>query len=90
LLQHLPRLQLTLVLVQYAQAWHCRRDGLSLTERVKGWRHDLPHMLPLPHSSPRNNRWLKQNPWFATSVLPQLQARVDKLLQQPGRQTRND
>ena len=90
LLQQLPEIQLTLVLGQYAQAWHCRQDGLALTERVKGWRDYWPHMLPLPHPSPRNNRWLKRNPWFATGILPQLQARVAELLQQPWRKTLHD
>jgi uracil-DNA glycosylase len=81
LLQGLPQIQLTLLMGQYAQAWHCGRDALSLTERVKGWRDNWPQMLPLPHPSPRNNRWLKQNPWFQTDVLPELRTRVDTLLQ---------
>jgi uracil-DNA glycosylase len=37
-------------------------------------------MLPLPHPSPRNNRWLKKNPWFDQSVLPYLRRRVKRLL----------
>ena len=49
LLQQLPQIQLTLVMGQYAQTWHCGRGSLSLTERVKGWRDNWPQMLPLPH-----------------------------------------
>jgi len=80
LLQQLPRLELTLVLGQYAQAYHFDSKAASLTARVKGWRACWPGMLPLPHPSPRNNRWLKQNPWFESEVLPELKARVQQLL----------
>lgn len=80
----LQGLRLTLVLGQYAQAWHLpTRDGESpqgVTESVQAWREHLqgqgPHTLPLPHPSPRNNLWLQRNPWFAQDVLPALQARV--------------
>jgi uracil-DNA glycosylase len=34
----------------------------------------------LPHPSPRNNIWLKKNPWFAEDVLPELAERVAKIL----------
>lgn len=82
LLDRLTHIELTLVLGQYAQQWHLDNRKLSLTERVKDWRAGLPEMLPLPHPSPRNNRWLRQNPWFESEVLPALQARVSRLLQQ--------
>jgi uracil-DNA glycosylase len=82
LLDRLPHIELTLVLGRYAQKWHLDSRKLSLTERVKDWRAGLPEMLPLPHPSPRNSRWLRQNPWFESEVLPELQARVSRLLQQ--------
>jgi len=82
LLDRLAHIELTLVLGQYAQQWHLDSRKLSLTERVKDWRTGWPEMLPLPHPSPRNNRWLRQNPWFESEVLPELQARVSRLLQQ--------
>ena len=34
----------------------------------------------LPHPSPRNNRWLKQNPWFEAEVIPRIQADVAGIL----------
>jgi uracil-DNA glycosylase len=37
-------------------------------------------VLPLPHPSPRNNIWLKANPWFVQEVVPALQARVAAVL----------
>ena len=36
--------------------------------------------MPLPHPSPRNNGWLKNNPWFAEELVPVLQQRVTRLL----------
>jgi uracil-DNA glycosylase len=81
LLDHLPRIELTLLLGRYAQAWHLDGRNVSLTGRVKDWRAGWPKMLPLPHPSPRNNGWQRKNPWFESEVLPELQARVSQLLQ---------
>jgi uracil-DNA glycosylase len=36
--------------------------------------------MPLPHPSPRNNIWLKKNPWFQREVLPTLRKRVQLAL----------
>jgi len=33
----------------------------------------LPACLPMPHPSPRNQRWFARNPWFEIEVLPELQ-----------------
>ena len=80
LLGHLARVELTLVLGQYAQAYHFGKSKQSLTELVKSWRTYWPHMVPLPHPSPRNNLWLRRNPWFEVEVLPSLRKRVAELL----------
>jgi uracil-DNA glycosylase len=37
-------------------------------------------VLPLPHPSPRNNLWLRRNPWFEAEVLPALRQRVAEAL----------
>jgi uracil-DNA glycosylase len=34
----------------------------------------------LPHPSPRNNMWLRRNPWFEEDLLPRLRARVAEVL----------
>jgi uracil-DNA glycosylase len=53
----------------------------TLTERVKNWRDYLPlGYLPLVHPSPRNQRWLKNNPWFEDDVVPVLRQQVKKQL----------
>jgi uracil-DNA glycosylase len=81
LLAQLPNIELTLVLGQYAQVWHfAGQPQRSVTETVIEWREHWPRMVALPHPSPRNNRWLKSNPWFLAEVVPALRARVGHLL----------
>ena len=66
---------------QYAQAWHLQDSkGLSVTQQVLDWKKFWPTVLPLPHPSPRNNIWLKQNPWFEAEVLPALKELVAKII----------
>ena len=85
LLAQLPDIELTLVIGQYAQAWHLPDGGSSVTETVMRWREHWPTLLPLPHPSPRNRLWLKRNPWFEAEVVPALQARVAQVLDQLGK-----
>jgi uracil-DNA glycosylase len=80
LLSHLQNLQLTLVIGKYAQAYHLPNEGTSLTEVVQAWRKYWPRTIPLPHPSPRNNLWLKRNPWFAEELLPSLRTKVLEVL----------
>lgn len=81
LLQALPNIELTLVIGLHAMPWHLPDVAASsLTDTVRAWREYWPAVLPLPHPSPRNNLWLKANPWFADEVLPAVQARVRSLI----------
>lgn len=81
MLNSLERLDLTLVIGRYARDWHLPdRTGESLTQTIADWQALAPSILPLPHPSPRNNRWLKQNPWFESEVLPMLKTRVSALI----------
>lgn len=73
--------KLILVIGQYAQAWHLGdRRGRTLTETVRNWKSYLPQYLPMPHPSPRNNMWLRRNPWFEEEVIPELRRRVSEIL----------
>jgi uracil-DNA glycosylase len=77
----LPRIELTLLVGQYAQAYYLgARRRRTLTETVHAWRGYLPEFLPVPHPSPRNTHWLQVNPWFAADVLPHLRALVHELI----------
>lgn len=84
LLALLQDIALTLVIGRYAQDWHLDIAGASVTDTVCDWRRGWPAVLPLPHPSPRNNRWLRANPWFEIEVLPRLRQRVAALLAAPG------
>jgi uracil-DNA glycosylase len=80
LLERLPNLKLTLVIGQYAQEYHLKQQGVSLTDTVRSWQDHWPRVIPLPHPSPRNNIWLRRNPWFKDEVLPSLRQRVSQVL----------
>lgn len=76
-----PNITLTLAIGQYAQAWHLQgKTHKNLTETVKNWREYAPSVFPLPHPSPRNNIWLKKNPWFEETLLSELKNTVKKAL----------
>ncbi len=78
---HLPGLRLRIVIGQYAQAYHLAgRTRGNLTETIAAWREFAPALYPLPHPSPRNQMWLKRNPWFAEELLPDLRATVRRVL----------
>lgn len=77
----LPQIELTLLVGQYAQAWHlgaARKE--SLTATVAAWREYGPRFIPLPHPSWRNNAWIRKNPWFEAELLPVLRREVRRLM----------
>lgn len=80
LLNALRQLQLTLVIGSYAQAWHLGDKAAGVTTAVRNWRSYWPKIVPLPHPSPRNNLWLRRNPWFEAELLPRLRARIARVL----------
>jgi uracil-DNA glycosylase family 4 len=80
LLNHLNKLEVTIVLGQYAQKYHFGKASSSVTDLVKNWQRYWPNMIPLPHPSPRNNIWLSKNPWFEVELLPALRQRVAESL----------
>lgn len=84
LLSHLKARKLTLVIGQYAQAYHLPDKAASVTEAVQSWQKYWPDTVPLPHPSPRNNLWLKRNPWFEEELIPVLRTRVSEVLANDG------
>ncbi len=80
LLGYLKNIELTLVIGNYAKDYHLDSNKLNLTETVKNWQNYWPKFMPLPHPSPRNNIWLKKNPWFDMDIIPILQKQVKLLL----------
>lgn len=84
LIDRLPSVELTLVLGRYALDWHLDAGSDRVTDVVRAWRTRWPRILPLPHPSPRNNRWLARNPWFEKEVVPVLRRRVAEILSNDG------
>lgn len=80
LLDEMPEVQLTLVIGRYAHDWHLEEQARTLTDTVRNWKAYGKQTIPLPHPSPRNNIWLKKNPWFEADLLPVIRARVGTLL----------
>ena len=81
LMAAMPQVELTLMIGQYAQAWHMKTERKkNLTETVRAWRDYSPTVLPLPHPSWRNTGWLKKNVWFADEILPWLRAEISRLV----------
>lgn len=81
ILAELGNIRLTLLIGRYAQDWGLGDQKKStLTQTVAAWQDYTPKYLPMPHPSPRNNRWLKINPWFEQDVLPYLKRRIKRAL----------
>ena len=81
LLARLPRIELTLLVGQYAQRHFLgRRRKQSMAETVRAWQEFAPHYMPLPHPSPRNQPWFKHHPWFERQLLPVMRAHIRAML----------
>ncbi len=82
LLAAMPGIRLTLLIGAYAQARYLPiSKKTTLTDTVRRFREWGPHLLPLPHPSPRNQRWWKNNPWFEAELLPELRARLSLVME---------
>jgi uracil-DNA glycosylase len=81
LLRKLTNVQLTLLIGRYAQQhFLAARMYSTLTDTVRHWKDYRPGSIPLPHPSPRNNRWFRNHPWFQREVVPYLQHQTRQLL----------
>jgi uracil-DNA glycosylase len=77
----LPTIELTLLVGSYAIDYYlpgARRR--SLAEVIMRWPDFLPEFFVLPHPSWRTTGWLRDNRWFESEALPELRARVTKVV----------
>ncbi|MGF6612853.1 uracil-DNA glycosylase [Paraburkholderia sp. WSM4175] len=81
LLAQMRSVKLTLLIGQYAQRFGLGDAfGPTSTETLVRWAEFGPHVMPLPHPSPRNIAWFKRNAWFEGAVLPTLRQHVATVL----------
>ncbi len=81
LLELLPKIELTLLIGRYALERYLQPPkSKTVTEIVREGTGPRSPFVALPHPSPRNNRWLRNNPWFEETVVPRLRRRTRKLL----------
>ena len=81
LLELMPDLKLTILVGSYATKRYLQpKSSASLTQVVKDYRDYLPEFFPLVHPSPRNQIWMKKNPWFDQTVIPDLQELVAQVM----------
>ncbi|NJB82843.1 uracil-DNA glycosylase family protein [Wenyingzhuangia aestuarii] len=69
LFDQLKELELIILIGSYAQNYYLETTKRTLTDTVKNYHEYLPKFLVLPHPSPRNNIWLKKNPWFEKEIV---------------------
>lgn len=86
LLGMMPEMRLVVLVGNYAVHRYLQLpSSAKLTDVVRNYRQvlaegELPR-FPLVHPSPRNQLWLKRNPWFETDVLPDLRREVTHALE---------
>lgn len=81
ILKKLTNVELVIAIGQYAQNHYINKPENTLTETVKSWKkYKKEKIIPLPHPSPRNNIWLKKNPWFNKELIPNLRKELKKIL----------
>ena len=81
ILSQLKKRKLTLLIGQYAQNYFLGdKNKETLTQTVINWQEYAPNYFVLPHPSPRNNIWLKKNPWFENELVPILRQKIQSIL----------
>ena len=80
-LELMPDIKLIILVGKYAQDYYLKdKKKKNLTGTVKNYKKYLPKYFPIVHPSPLNFRWQAKNPWFLEEVVPELQERIEKIL----------
>lgn len=81
MLAEMPKVALIILVGAYAQHYYLPiKKSETMTAVIKQYETFGPKYLPIVHPSPRNNIWLRKNPWFEDEIVPKLQARVHELM----------
>ena len=77
---YLTNIRTTLLIGNFAQTKYLENCvKINATETIRDWREYTPKFFPLPHPSPRNNIWLRNNPWFEETVVPEVRTVIKDL-----------
>lgn len=77
----MPSVELIILVGSYAQRYYLQlKASQTLTQVVYDYAKYQPKYFPIVHPSPLNQRWLKKNPWFEETVIPNLQQVVHQIL----------
>lgn len=77
----MPEAAGTILVGKYAIDGYLQADRKrNLTETVRSFRSYMPTYFPIVHPSPLNFRWQKNNPWFTSEVVLELQKYTDRIL----------
>ncbi|MCO5142991.1 MAG: uracil-DNA glycosylase family protein [Oligoflexia bacterium] len=79
IIKYLEQIELRIVIGSYAHKYFLE-EKRKVTEVVKDWKKYYPKFFVLPHPSPRNNIWLKRNPWVEEDLIPELKKNVKSLI----------
>lgn len=80
LLSKLNNVRFTVYVGRHAFERYLSDDFESITEAARSFDALLPRRIALPHPSPRNNIWLKKNPWFEADAVIRLRRCVRSAL----------
>ncbi|MUU79191.1 uracil-DNA glycosylase family protein [Winogradskyella endarachnes] len=85
LLDKMPNVELVILIGAYAQKYYLKNNAKrTLTETVGDYKMYFPKYFPIPHPSPTNRFWRIKNPWFEEFIVPELQNRVEEVLNKPS------
>ena len=80
LLRQWEDVRLTVIIGRYAIDRYVPNRFEGVTPAVRAFAELLPDRIVLPHPSPRNNIWLRKNPWFEREALPALRRAVSEAI----------
>lgn len=81
IIAQMPHIKLIILIGRYAQKYYLKQQcKKNLSETIKAYKNYLPNYFVLAHPSPLNFRWLHNNPYFQSEVLPCLQKIVKEIL----------
>ena len=81
LMQPMKKLEYRLLIGSYAIRYYLKEKRRPLSDLIANQFDKPSEFLLLVHPSPRNRRWLKNNPWFEKDIIPAIREIVSRTLE---------